>query len=98
MDERPYGCSRRAGLGCLLILALLFGCVGTSMLVIDAGCHNSMTQKIPIYPGAQVVSTKYNFFRPFGMGETLVLLTTDDAPDVVRNWYGTTVGAAYKAV
>ena len=98
MDERPYGCSRRAGIGCLAIFALIVGCIGTFMIGVDAGCYGAMTRKIPIYPGARVISQHYNLFRAFGMGETLVLIETDDDVETVRNWYGRTVGEVYRAV
>lgn len=98
MDQQPYGCARRTVLGCLFIFVAMFACLASVVLVVDAGCYNSMVKKIPVYPGAQVVSIKYNLFRAFGMGETLALLNTSDSIDVVRNWYGRTVGAAYKAI
>lgn len=97
MDHPQYGCSRRAGLGCLAIFGALFACIASFLLVADFGCYNTMTAKLPVYPNARVVTSKYNMFRAFGIGETLVLLNTDDTPTVVRDWYGRTVGALYQA-
>ncbi len=97
MDHPQTGCSRRAGLGCLAILGAMFVCIASFFVVTDFGCYNTMTAKLPMYPNAQVVTWKYNMFRAFGIGETLILLNTDDTPDVVRDWYGRTVGAVYQA-
>lgn len=97
MNERSYGCSSRALLGFFAIILAICGCISSLTLVVDSGCYNSMVKKIPIYPNSQVVREQHNFLQAFGSGETLMILETDDPPSVVRDWYGKTVGAAYKA-
>lgn len=79
------------------LMIAVFGCIAITTLGIDAACYSSMTKKIPVYPNATVTSEQHNFLRTFGMGETLMMLDTDDAPSTVRNWYGETVAAAYEA-
>lgn len=96
MDERGYGCSRRVALSFLAIIFAIMSCIGTLTFVFDNACYNSMIRKIPIYPNARVTLSRHNFIRPFGMGETLIILESDDPPNVVREWYGRTVGAAYR--
>lgn len=97
MDERPYGCRGRVALGVLGLMVMIFGCIGVTTLSIDAACYNSMTPKIPVYPNGRITLEQHNFLRAFGMGETVMIIDTDDEPNVVREWYGKTVGAAYKA-
>ncbi|MBI5670753.1 MAG: hypothetical protein HZC41_22395 [Chloroflexi bacterium] len=88
MDERPYGCSRRALLGMLVVVGAMFTCIGISFVGVDAMCYSSLSQRLPIYPGATVTLERHNFIRTFGMGETIVMLESDDPPDVVQAWYG----------
>lgn len=97
MDERPYGCSRRAVLAILVVFLAIFGCIGGLALGVDAACYSAMTKKIPLYPNARVTYQVYNTFRLFGLGETRLVLDSDDPVDEVRNWYGRTVGANTKA-
>jgi hypothetical protein len=98
MDERGYGCSGRILLSFLAIIFAIVSCIGTLTFLFDNACYNSMSKKIPIYPNARITLSQHNFIRPFGMGETLIMLDSDDPPDVVREWYGRTVGEAYRAV
>src|SRR5512134_3595315 len=88
MEERPYGCSRRALLGTLILLIALFGCVGVSFVGVDAMCYSSLSQKLPLYPGATITLERHNFLRSFGMGETIMVLESDDPPETVQAWYG----------
>lgn len=88
MDERPYGCSRRALLSVLVLLVALFACVGVSFVGVDAMCYSSLSQRLPLYPGATVTLERHNFMRAFGMGETIMVLESDDPPEVVQAWYG----------
>lgn len=88
VDERPYGCSQRALLGTLLVVLVLFGCIGISFVGVDAMCYSSLSQRLPLYPGATVTLERHNFLRTFGMGETVMVLESDDPPDVVQRWYG----------
>lgn len=88
MDDRPYGCSRRALLSILIVIGVLFGCIIVSFVGVDAMCYSSLSQRLPYYPGATVTLERHNFLRPFGMGETIVILDSDDPPETVQKWYG----------
>ena len=90
VDERPYGCSRRALLAVLLVIGGMLACISLSFVGVDAMCYSSLSQRLPIYPGATITLEQHNFLRTFGMGETVMILDSDDPPDVVQSWYGRT--------
>jgi hypothetical protein len=94
MEPRPYGCQRRAILLTLGIILVVFACGTISLLGVDTICWNGLTQKLPIYPNATVTLQRHNFLRPFGMGETVMVLESDDPVETVREWYGRTVAEA----
>ncbi len=94
MEPQPYGCSRRAILASFGLFGFLLLCGAITMLVADTVCYNGMVQKLPIYPQATVVFQRHSGFRAFGMGETALILESDDAVETVRNWYGQTVAAS----
>ncbi len=81
---------------CLLSMLIIFGIIGSVALVavvyLDTSCYNDLTRRMPIYPGAEVVSQYYSMFRPFGMGDTRLILHSADDPLTVRNWYARTIG------
>ena len=51
-----------------------------------------MSQRLPLYPNAEITVQRYNMFRPRGMGETYIELVSPDDPDTVSRWYGSTAG------
>lgn len=79
-------------LGCGVVMAAILLCMGAVTLAIDGACYSSLTQRLPIYPSATVVSERHNFIRAFGMGETVMVLYTSDPPDEVTSWYARTIG------
>ncbi|GIL12642.1 MAG: hypothetical protein BroJett038_13620 [Chloroflexota bacterium] len=97
VDDRPSGCSRRALTGLGVVALGVFGCIIVMFLGLDAACYSAMTRKIPIYPEARVTMERHNFLRAFGMGETVMVLDTDDPSSEVRDWYGRTVAANYRS-
>ena len=84
MEERR-GCSWKAF---LIIMALVFGCPAVTTLALDAVCHNVLSQRLPIYPNARITFEQYSFLRRYGMGETIIILDSDDEVEEVRDWYG----------
>jgi hypothetical protein len=91
--EHGYGCNRRFFAGCGMILLAMGLCFSTVILALDGTCASSLTQRLPIYPGADVVSSQHSFLRPFGVGVTVIILYSPDPPDTVRSWYARTIGA-----
>ncbi|MEO8393838.1 MAG: hypothetical protein ABI700_12675 [Chloroflexota bacterium] len=82
----------RLVLGCLVILAAVILCSGVTVFAADRLCYGNLTQRLPIYPNATIKSREHNFLSEFGMGNTVVIMTSPDAPDVVRSWYAVHTG------
>ena len=72
----------------LLIVGLFGSCAVVSTLAMDTICYNTLSQRLPVYPGATITVERYSFMRRYGMGETILVLNSDDATDTVREWYG----------
>lgn len=88
MEDRPQSIWRNTiilfGSATLGILLCLFA-LGVS---IDMVCVRDANDMIPIYPNSTLISQSYTMFRPFGLGDTVVVLETDDAERDVLEWYG----------
>lgn len=82
---------RRLG-GCLLLILIIFGCLGVSVFTLDQLCYVTLSQRLPLYPDAEITVERHNMFRARGMGETYMELVSPDDPDTVSRWYGSTAG------
>lgn len=82
----------RGSLGCFAIIAGILLCSGVSFYTLDRICYDSLSQRLPIYPNAEIVFRAHNLFSELGMGNTVITLHSDDEPDVVRAWYGRAQG------
>lgn len=69
-------------------------CLLITVLTLDHLCYTGLSQRLPLYPGASVVFESHNGPRIFGMGQTLMILETDDPVETVREWYGINAGGA----
>lgn len=96
MDYPTAGCSRRSVLAVLLIMVLMLACLAGSALVTDSLCQQGFAKRLPLYPDAEVKWERHNFLSKFGMGETVLVLTTPDDEETVHDWYVTTTAAAIR--
>jgi len=80
------------GFGCLIIGLLTVACIGSMLIFFDQACLSTLSKRLPIYPNAELVVERYNFFTRFGMGETYLQLYSPDEPTTVQSWYGREVG------
>ncbi|MFC1959529.1 hypothetical protein ACFLYO_02355 [Chloroflexota bacterium] len=71
----------------LAMLVAIFLCFFLLFFTVDRVCNNSIKQWLPYYPAAKVISENHNFFRPQGMGLTVITLGSEDDPEVVRQFY-----------
>jgi hypothetical protein len=78
----------RPVLGCLVVIVAIFLCSGVTMFAADRLCYGALSQRLPLYPDSTVISQTYNLFSAFGMGNTVVSMTTPDDQQTVRNFYG----------
>ncbi len=91
MSERqPRGC-KRSLLSVLGIIGAIILCVGGTTLGLDGACVADVGPRMVIYPGATVISRNHTFFQDFGMGETGIVLHSEDDPEKVRSWYAVTI-------
>jgi hypothetical protein len=86
------GATRKSILGCLTLVLLVFACISTSVVALDALCYQTLSLRMQSYPGATVMRSQHNMFRQYGMGESYVELYSPDPPTEVRRWYGANVG------
>jgi hypothetical protein len=82
----------RPVLGCLVVIVAVFVCSAVTSFAADRLCYGALSQRLPLYPNATVTSRTHNLFSEFGMGNTVVTMTTSDDPTTVRNWYGRATG------
>ena len=80
------GCKRQV-VTMLLIIVSIFGCVSVTVIGLDAACYRDVTAWLPVYPDAEIISQSNEFFRPWAMGRTNMLLYTDDDYNTVNRWY-----------
>ena len=83
--------------GTLMVSIAMILCVVTIVLGVDKSCVDDLKPRLPIYPNTTVKLAQHNFLTQFGMGESVMILHSDDAVDVVRDWYSKTVGAVVYA-
>lgn len=76
----------------MILLAVIL-CSGVSLFAADRICYGNLTQRLPLYPNATIKSREHNLLTEFGIGNTVMVLTSPDAPDAVRSWYAVHSGA-----
>jgi hypothetical protein len=63
----------------LFILALVFGS--------DQYCRYEINQRLPVYPGATLVSQEFNGLRVRATGASQMVFSTPDSPETVTEFY-----------
>jgi hypothetical protein len=97
IDERHAVGLRRSLLRLLLPFVAVILLAGVLMVSLDNICYGAMSQKIPVYPNAQITLQEHNLFRQYGLGQTVIILDSADDVTIVRDWYGRTTSAAMRA-
>ena len=80
----------------IAIPLVMLACVSVTLLTLDNLCYTGLSQRLPVYPGATVTVERHNGLRAFGMGETIMVIETDDPLETVRDWYGVNAGGAVR--
>ncbi len=93
MDERSSPGCRRTLVGTLAVMLAIVLCVSVTLVGVDRTCVSDMEPRLPIYPNTTIKLQQHNFLTQFGMGESVMILHSDDPVEVVRDWYSKTVGA-----
>jgi hypothetical protein len=73
------GCLVVAVIVVLFVVALIFGS--------DQYCRYEINQRLPIYPGATLLSQEFNGLRPRATGGSQMVVSTPDGAETVREWY-----------
>lgn len=73
--------------GFLIFPLFIVGLLGVGFLGVDQMCINDAERRLPFYPGALKVSEQSNGLRVRGVGNSLVVLETEDSPEEVEAWY-----------
>lgn len=68
-----------AGAAVIFVAALILGA--------DVWCRSDINGRLPFYPGATLLSAEHDFLRLRAVGETTMTFSTDDSPEVVREWF-----------
>lgn len=97
MDERQSPGCRRMIVGTLVVMVAIVVCITTIFIGVDRSCVSDLAPRLPIYPNTTVKLAQHNFLTQFGMGESVMILHSDDAVETVRDWYSKTVGAVVYA-
>lgn len=73
------GCLVVALVVILFVVALVFGS--------DQYCRYEINRRLPIYPGATVLSQEFNGLRVRATGASQVVVSTPDSSEAVKEWY-----------
>ena len=90
MERQPRGC-KQSLLSVFAVIGAIVLCIGGTTLGLDGACVADVAPRMVVYPGATLVSENHTFFREYGMGETGIVLHSDDDPEKVRSWYAVTI-------
>ncbi|MCB9450991.1 MAG: hypothetical protein H6672_06100 [Anaerolineaceae bacterium] len=80
-----------------IILGVILITIGVVVLfvitvtLIDDKCYNDATTWLPVYPNATVTSVTFDYFRAWGLGETVMELSSPDDRITVNTWYANTM-------
>lgn len=56
------------------------------VLLMDQACYHDITSRQMMYPGAEIVFEDYDFLRLRGMGNTTLVLQTEDDEETLKQW------------
>jgi hypothetical protein len=78
--------------GCLAVIGAVVLCIGATLFAADRYCIGVLAFRLPIYPGAEITSQRWNMFTPNGLGETVTVLRVAVSRRDVQSWYNRELG------
>jgi hypothetical protein len=88
MDALGRGRNKRSPLvGCLVVAVVVVLFVVALVFGSDQYCRYEINQRLPIYPGATLVSQEFNGLRVRATGASQMVVSTLDSPETVNEWY-----------
>jgi hypothetical protein len=82
---------KRTGTGCLVVGIVVLACVGSAFFALDRVCVAALDWRLPTYPGARIVTQRYNLVTPNGLGQTVTTLYAPANYLDVNRWYAVTI-------
>lgn len=74
-------------LGCVVVPVVVFLFVVALVFGSDQYCRYEINQRLPIYPGATLVSQEFNGLRVRATGASQMVYTTPDDVETVKEFY-----------
>jgi hypothetical protein len=74
----------------LSVVLIMVGVVVLSVITvtfIDDRCYHDSTVWLPVYPNTTVQALDFDYFRAWGIGETIMILVSPDERITVNTWY-----------
>ncbi len=94
-QRQGRGC-RRLIIGIVAVTGAMLLCISGVTVVLDNLCYQGLTQRLPIYPGSEIVFEEHSGLRPFGNGETLMIIEAPDDYVTVADWYSRNAAGAVR--
>lgn len=73
--------------GCLVVAVVVVLFLVALVAGSDQYCRYEINQRLPIYPGATLVSQEFNGLRVRATGASQMVVSTPDSPETVKEWY-----------
>lgn len=83
---------RPASSGLFLIAAIVFSCVALMTFGGDRLCATALAWRVPEYPGATIISERYNLLSAKGLGQTVTSYYVPQPENEVSRWMNVEVG------
>ncbi len=89
---------KRKGMGCWLIVPLVFACIAATTVALDRLCVEVLRWRIPVHPEARIVRQTYNFLTPNGLGQSVTTYFVTGDPREVESWFNRQIGERLRAL
>lgn len=73
--------------GCLVVAVAVVLFLVALVAGSDQYCRYEINQRLPIYPGATLLSEEHNGLRVRATGASQMVVSTPDSPETVHEWY-----------
>jgi hypothetical protein len=89
---------KRKGMGCALIMPLVFICIAATTVALDRLCVEVLQWRVPVHPEARVVRQSYNFLTPNGLGQSVTTYFIEGDPREIELWFNRQIGERLRAL
>ena len=89
---------KRKGMGCTLIVPLVFACIAATTVALDRLCVEVLQWRIPVHPESRIIRQTYNFLTPNGLGQSVTTYFVPGDPREVELWFNRQIGERLRAL